>query len=379
MPQWAPQSLACLCISFLSFLCVFNGASLAMGQLVCAVPFDIAGDGYEVSVTDLSLWNLPIYIESVPVLSETATIQIWCGEGVMLQNVSFSLKQRHFLNPFSVCETVTIRVTPRFQNAGLWLRGNSPKRAFAAFITRALFICAVAAGFYLLFRRGKNNSVMRSILITQTSVILILDPLYLMSSFFPSLWIVHALVFCIGWWRAVVEIFAEYGPLVRMQKASVYRSFAAVPTVILLSVILMSKLLNTAFLAVVGLAGLLMVPTATVAFLVKARHISGMRALLVHMVSGAASLSVVYLVNLFKVVDTEFRDSLFCETLETSFAGAYALFQTIFQFGGSTRRPHTGTSQSTIRRYEAIDGMLDAIGDFGNDVNFALSSSSEPA
>ena len=372
MPQWAAPSLVWLCLSFLMFLALINGASFAMGKLVRAVPFEIVPLGYELNLTDVSVWNLPVYVEKVPPMDGETIIDIWCGDD--LQEEEPFRGRRYALDSFSVCENLKIRVSPTVKNMGVWVRGNSPRRCVVAFCTRALFLCVIAVGFYVMFQKGNNNSVMRSVLITQTSVILILDPLKLISTFFPSILFLHVFVSCIGWWRTVVEIFAEYGPLVRIQKASVYRNLAAIPTVLLLfSHFLYALSVNWTVIGFFGGVGVCMLPIAALVFLVKARRVSGMKTLVVHIVSGAMAMTVAYLVNVLRLIDDDFRESLFCDTVEISFVSAYAMFQTIFHFGGSTPKTHAPPPQSTFNRCETIDGMLDTMGDFDSSVKFMSS------
>ena len=365
------------CIVFLLFLIIFNIGSFMLGRLTKEIPFEPSGDKWESHVENLLMSNFPISIVSSPTLSDTSHISIFCGLKEEIHDRSVTLSGEFYLNAFSLCDDLRVEIWPKQEDTGLWIRGRLPLQNLVLFATRLVFIGVVSIAFYFLFRSGANNSFMRSILITQASVILILDPLELMSIFFPSIRFLHALLSCIGWWRAVAEIFAEYGPLLRQQKSSVYRTFAAVPSIILFIVIASERISRSVFvMSIIGYIGAFILPIAAVLFLIQARRVYERKALTVHVVSGAMAMTVAYLMKVLRVTDDDFRDSLFCETAEISFVGAYAMFQMIFQFGGSNSTPGLG-SQGQLNRYETIDGMLEAIGDFGNEINFQISDHEE--
>lgn len=379
MSQWKAQSLVILCVTFLAFLFIFNLGAFQLGKSVNPIPFQPSERGYEVNIANLSLSNLPISVESYPLSGKTSYISILCGDEAEVYDQIISLSEEYYLSLFSLCDRIKIEIWPKHENIGFWVRGHNPTHSLIVFLARAGFISATSIAFYLLFQSGKNNSVMRSILITQTSVILILDPLQLISTFFPSISLLHALISCIGWWRAVAEIFAEYGPLVRHHKNSTYRIIAAVPSLILFICVVsekMSRFSCPKFIFALGTVGACVLPIAAVVFLTKARHVSGMCTLAVHVISGTLTMSIAYIMKFMRNVHDDFRDSLFCEIAEISFVGAYAMFQTVFQFGESREKPSL-ISQGPMRRVESIDGMLDTMGDFGNTVTFDVSDSHE--
>ena len=234
---------------------------------------------------------------------------------------------------------------------------------------------------YFLFKSGKNNSVMRSTLITQTSVLLILDPLKYLITYLPnSIAFLHNVISSIGWWRATVEIFAEYGPLIR-HKGQYYRTFTAIPMAVLFLTTLSEKVSRYYFpfvAIVLGVFGGLILPISATLFLLKARNINGRNALFVHVISGTISMTVCYFMKFLRVINEEFKDSFLCNSVETSFVGCYALFQAVFQAGEATEqdRPfiysksgyfgkkiRTINEDDLVTGIKTIDGMLEKIPD----------------
>lgn len=65
----------------------------------------------------------------------------------------------------------------------------------------------------------------------------------------------------------------------------------------------------------------------------------------------------------------DFRESFLSESLEITFIGAYALFQTIFQTGES-KDESARLSPQSVNRFDKIDELLDVLGEIGDDARF---------
>lgn len=376
MSKWNLYSLIKLCTYFLVFLLFFNICSFFMGSFAESIPFVPTSKGYELTITNLSLNNLPISVESYPLSSSTPFLTIKCGEDEEILDQQFSLSSEYFLSVFSLCDTITIVVHPKIEGVGLWLRCHNPSKTHFSNIIHFSFLFFIGISLYFLFKNGKNDSIMRSTLITQTSILLILDPLKYLFSFLPNaLNFLHSIISSIGWWRATVEIFAEYGPLVR-RKTQYYKIFTLIPMTILLITTLSEKASRFYFpliATVLGIIGGLILPFASTFFLLKARNINGRNALFVHVISGTISMTVCYFMKIARVLNEDFKDSFLCESAETSFVGCYALFQAIFQVGETSdqRRPfmelknNANNSDKIESGIKLIDGMLEEIPDIG--------------
>lgn len=396
MSQWKLDSLIILCTSFLIFLLFFNVCSFFLGSMAESIPFAATSKGYELTISNLSLNNLPVSIESFPLSSFTPFLTIKCGDDEEITEKKFSLSTEYFLSVFTLCDTITIQVHPYVPNVGLWLRCHHPIKTHISVFIHFTFLSIIGLSLYFLFKNGKNNSVMRSTLITQTSILLILDPIKYLITFFPrSISFIHTIISSIGWWRCTTEIFAEYGPLIR-HKSQFYRSFSAIPTAILLIATFSEKASRYYFpflLTASGVIGGFILPIAATFFLIKARNINGRNALLVHVISGSITMTIAYFMKLLRAINEDFKDSFICDSIETSFVGCYALFQSIFQAGeGSAQeQPFFALKNynfdnpriSTINQDElvsgivTIDGMLDGIPDVGGAGGDALFDGTE--
>lgn len=390
MSQWKLYSLIQLCSCFLAFLLFFNICSFFLGSVAESIPFVPTSKGYQLTVTNLSLNNLPISVESFPLSSSTPFLTVKCGEDEEISEQQFSLSSEYFLSVFSLCDTITIDVHPKIPGVGLWLRCHNPNKGHFSSFIHFTFLFMIGVSLYYLFKNGKNNSVMRSTLITQTSILLILDPLKYLITYLPNpINFLHNIISSIGWWRATVEIFAEYGPLIR-RKTHYYKIFTLIPMTTLLLTTFSEKLSRFYFpilSAILGISGGLVLPFSAAFFLLKARNVNGRNALFVHVISGTISMTICYFMKFLRVVNEEFKDSFLCESVETSFVGCYALFQAVFQagetneqkqpffelknhnFGKKIRDLNENNTTSGIRE---IDGMLDVIPEVGSPGNEAI-------
>jgi hypothetical protein len=330
MPRWKPRSLLILCVSFVLFLLAFNVGSLFLPPLRFAIPFDSSARGYELTVSNLTRRNYPLCVEPYPPSAAICYLTMICGSQATVYNKPITLSSPHFLNAFSTCDLIKLDVWPNQRGTGLWFRGVSMSTALIQ-VSRAVFVIVVVAVFLFLFRRGRHNSAMRSILIIQISAIFMLDPPHLVISYAPWIGKLHPLALCVGWWRGAAEIFEEYVPILRVQRAGLYKLFTAVPSVILWIATFSeewSMFLFTAVISFFGTIGGLCLPVAAVYFFVTKEVTTQ-----IHVVSGTVAMTVVYFINLLKALSAEIKDAPIADTIEVSIIGSYALFQTVFQFG----------------------------------------------
>ncbi|EAX96281.1 hypothetical protein TVAG_324550 [Trichomonas vaginalis G3] len=371
MTQWKLRSLVILVVAFLAGLILFNAGAYLMGPKIQALPFTPTNRGYSIKVSNISFISLPVFIESYPLVDNTSYLSILCGEEAKINDNIISLTSEYNIGLLTLCKDMTVEVWPRNEKCGFWLKRNQPLFSFTVIFFRIIFLGIVGVTFYLLFSHNKNFSIMRSTLITQISCLLILDPIQLIYNFIPSISIIHNIISALGWWRASAELFAEYAPLVRTQY-TFYRNVMIAPSVILLFTTVFQGLCRYSFpnfMFLFGMCGFLVVPVLSTWFLFKAGSTSGKFALTIHIMSGMISLSVAYLMKILRNFNDDFRESILSETLEISFIGAYALFQTIFQTGESKDESARLLPQA-VNRYDKIDELLDVLGEIGDDARF---------
>ena len=374
MVQWKAKSLFLLVFVFLSSLIIFNFCAFSLGKSVSSLPFTPNSRGNSIHLENLSRKIIPLTVESYPLQDNTSYLSIWCGEEAQVNDYVISLKEIYHVSIFSMCRDMTIEIWPRHENVGFYVKSQKPLHSLIIIFTRIIFLIAISLTFYIFFTHNKNFSVMRSTLITHISCILILDPFALLINIMPSISIIHSIISTVGWWRASTELFAEYAPLVRPQ-TSFYKYIAAVPAVVLFfstALVNVCRFSHPAFMIRVATIGGMIIPITSIWFLIKAGHISGKTALTVHIIGGALALSVCYFMKFLYNCCEGFRESLFCQTLEISFIGGYALFQTVFQ-AGETQDESARLLPQKVKRYEKIDELLDILGDIGDDPHFDMS------
>lgn len=373
MVQWKPKSLFLLVSTFLVSLIAFNGAAFWLGPSISSLPFTPNSRGYSIHLENVSRKFVPLTVESYPLDSNSSYLSVWCGEEAEVNDYVISLKKTYYISIFSMCKDMTIEVWPRHENIAFYVKGQKFSHSFVVFITRAVFLVAIGFSFYTFFSHNKNFSVMRSTLITQISCMFILDPFALFQNILPSVSLIHCIVSSIGWWRACSEIFIEYGPLVKSQ-TTFYKYIAAVPAVFLFittSFETFCRYTFPNFMLLFGSFGGMIIPILTIWFLLKAGNTSGKTALTIHVVGGSFAMSICYFMKILYNCNEEFRESLVCQTLEISFVGAYALFQTVLQ-AGESRDESARLLPQNVRRYDKIDELLDVLGDIGDDPHFDL-------
>ena len=373
MVQWKAKSLFLLVFTFLTSLLIFNLCAFVLGKSISSLPFTPNSRGYSIHLENLSRKILPLTVESYPLSENTSYLSIWCGEEAEVNDYVISLKESYHVSIFSMCKDMTIEIWPRHSNIGFYAKSQKPIHSLIILLTRILLLSVISFTFYIFFSYNKNFSVMRSTLITQISCILIIDPFQIIQNILPSISIIHCIISTAGWWRACTELFAEYGPLVRPQ-ASFYKYISAIPSVILFFSTAMETMCRFSFpdfMLTLGIIGGFIVPIVAIWFLIKAGHTSGKTALTVHILSGTLSLSICYYMKILYNCSEAFRESLYCQTLELTFIGGYALFQAIFQAGESQDESARLLPQK-VRRYDKIDELLDVLGDIGDDPHFDL-------
>lgn len=232
MTQWKLRSLIILVVVFLAALIALNAGAFMMGPKIESLPFTPSNRGYSIKVGGISAAMLPVYIEPYPLVDNTSYLSIWCGEEAKVNDYVISLSGEYNIGLLTLCKTMTIEVWPRNEKCGFWVKRYQPLNSLFIVLLRLIFLGAVGGTFYILFSHNKNFSIMRSTLITLISCMLILDPVMIFYTFIPSISIIHYIISALGWWRASVELFAEYAPLVRSQ-STFYRNIMIAPAVIL--------------------------------------------------------------------------------------------------------------------------------------------------
>ena len=373
MVQWKAQSLFLLVFVFLISLIIFNTCAFSLGKSISSLPFTPNSRGYSIHLENFSRKIIPLTVESYPLQENTSYLSIWCGEEAQVNDYVISLKENYHVSIFSMCKDMTIEIWPRHENIGFYVKGQKPLHSFIIIFIRIIFLITISLTFYTFFSHNKNFSVMRSTLITHISCLLILDPFALLLNIMPSISIIHCIISTVGWWRATTELFAEYAPLVRPQ-TSFYKYIAAVPAVILFFCTALENACRFSipdFMFTLATIGGMIIPITSIWFLIKAGQTSGKTALTVHIVGGTLAFTTCYFMKVLYNCSECFRESLFCQTLEITFVGAYALFQTVFQ-AGETKDESARLLPQKVRRYDKIDELLDVLGDIGDDPHFDM-------
>jgi hypothetical protein len=286
----------------------------------------------------------------------------------MVTGRAISLSRNAYLGLFDLCEDVVITTSPVVHGSGQWLTIRRSAVTQWLWIDRDLMLVLVGGAFVFLFRNGKHFSVLRSVLVIQVCCFFMLDPVYIIIELFHSLHFCHAFLFSLFWWRSTSEVFLQYCPLIR-QKPIVYRGVIAVPAVVLL----LAALSRSQFLATVSLATASALPVLAIIFLVKAGSTQGKVTLIVHIVAGIGSMWIVFILNVFQILDSSLRDELVSQTLEITVIGAYALFQMIFQMG--ERSDEAEEHIAKPKKYEKIEEMLEALTHMDEEVRFEVAES----
>jgi len=376
MPQWKVQNMVFMVAFFIISLLVFNIAGFLLGSKIQLIPFIPTNRGYSIKLMNVSIANMPIYIDAYPPCTNVSYLSVWCGEEAEVNEHKISLASRYYMSVFSLCSQLTIEIWPRHDNIGVWLHGNYSRYCLLLESLRFLFCSIIGFSFYLFFSNNKNQSVMRSILITQASCLLMLDPLHFITSYFHGFSIIHSIISSAGWWRATVELFSEYGPLVRNSN-SFYRITMSVPSIFLVFISLSDKLSRFLFPNSVLYIGLVLgcaLPILSLWFLENAGNTSGKMALILHVMSGSITLSAFYFMTMMKQISDEFKSSLMCETIEISFVSVYCMFYTIFHTGDTKGESTSFLTQNSVRRYDKIDELLNILGENEDEAKFEESN-----
>jgi hypothetical protein len=268
---------------------------------------------------------------------------------------AFSLARNSHLGVLALCDDVAIAVEPLVHGSGLWRTVRRPSASRLLWIARYAALALVGAAFAFLFRSGRHASVLRSVLVVQACCFFMLDPLRALVELCHALSFIDSLMFALFWWRGASEVFLQYGPRAR-QPPAFYRSAVAVPA-------------GAALLALLAAAAVVIAVLAAV-FLAKVGETQGKATLTVHIVAGAGTMFLLFVVKVCRVLEAPLRDEFICQTIEITALGCYAFFQMIFQMG--ERNDEAEECIAKPKKYEKIEEMLEALTHLDDEVQFDL-------
>lgn len=384
MPQWSRKTLTTLLCSFLGFLFIFNFLASINGPISYYEPFQVTQTGFKLKTVNLKRRSYPV---SIIRFSENQTsklgITIFCNAKQLYSNYLISNAKPFTLGLHNYCPNYSIYVDPITPETSLFFRFQQPQlNAFLIFF-KILISAVIFISFFRLFSIGKNLSVLRSVLITQICVVFMLDPFEWISIVFPSLRFLHYIVFSFGWWRCTCEIFSEYIPLVR-QKTSLFKFMILIPlSTLILSFLFrnhnnQNSITKMALMILSNFAGLV-VPILGFWFIFKAGNTTGSSALIIHILSGVFVMSSIYFIEILMLSfenDINYNFPFVNLTIESSFLGAYAMFQIIFKVGETSDEseqylPHQQQPGGN-QKYEKIEELLESLEAIDDNVKFEL-------
>lgn len=384
MPQWSRKSLAILICSFTGFLFVFNLFASFNESILYYEPFKVTRSGFKLKTQNLKRGSYPISIIKFSD-SQTAELKmtIFCNAKQLYSNYLISTAKPFTLGLNHYCSNYTFYVDPLTPETSLFLRFQHPKLNLFMIFIKILFSAIIFIPFYRFFSLGKNLSVLRSVLIIQICVVMMLDPFEWISNIFPTLRIFHYILFCFGWWRCTCEIFAEYIPLLR-QKTSIFKYSIMIPLFGLILSFLFRNYYSQNYipkkiLVIISIFSGTVVPILGFWFIFKAGNTTGRPALIIHIFSGVIVMSAVYFIEILNLSfenEMTFDSSFLGHSIEASFLVAYAMFQTIFKIGETNDEseqylPHQ-QQQEGDHKYEKIEELLESLEAIDDNVKFEL-------
>ena len=376
MPQWNPKSLTLLICSFSGFLIIFNIFAFYVGTISKYFTFSCFYPSFSLTAKNLQPFSYPLYIVFKTHNEKQKEIQckLFSQEDAITINKNIQNGIEYFWKlPLGFSSSnLEISISPLILDTEVYLRVQNNFLMMVIIILRYIFIVAIGICFSILFKNGKNLSVLRSVLIIQICSIFMLDPLKILSELFPYFSMLHYFLFCLGWWRASCELFLEYAPLVR-QKASFFKYFNLVPCIsILFCYFYQEQIFHVRILAIsMCFASGSILIIICIWFIMKSGNISAKSTLIIHLTSGIIPLTFIYYIKVFSLLSESFRDSFFSYSAEISFLFVFAMFQFIFQNGESANDSNQRISnQQTNTKYEKIEELLESLTNLDDDVKF---------
>lgn len=384
MPQWSRKSLTILICSFSGFLFVFNFFASFKEPISYYEPFKVTRTGFKLKTQNLKRWNYPI---SIIKYAENQTAQhkltIFCNAKQLYSNYIISTAIPFTLGIHHYCSDYTFYIDQLLPETLLFFKFQQPKLNLFIVFSKIIFSAIIFISFYRLFSLGKNLSVLRSVLIIQVCVVMMLDPIEWISIIFPTFRVFHYILFCFGWWRCTCEIFSEYIPLLR-QKTSLFKYTITIPLFSLIFSFFFRNRYSQNFLAkkalvILSLLSGTVVPTLGLWFIFKAGNTTGRSALIIHIFSGVIAMSAVYFIEILYLSfenEMSFNFPFIGYSIEASFLVAYAMFQTIFKVGQTNDEseqylPHQ-QQQEGNHKYEKIEELLENLEAIDDNVKFEL-------
>lgn len=382
MPQWSRKSLTILICSFSGFLFVFNFFASFNGPISYFEPFQVTRTGFKLKTENLKRGSYPISIIKFSENQTKLKLTIFCNAKQLYSNYPISTAKPFTLGLHHYCANYTFYTDPLIPETSIFLRFQHPNLNLFIIYIKIIFSAIIFISFYRFFSLGKNLSVLRSVLIIQICVVMMLDPFEWISIIFPSLRIFHHILFCFGWWRCTCEIFAEYIAILR-QKTSVFKFMVTIPLCgLILSYLFRNyysqNYISKKALVVISIFSGTVVPTLGFWFIFKAGNTTGRSALLIHIFSGVIAISAVYFIEILNLSfenEISYDISFLGCSIEASFLCAYAMFQTIFKVGETNDEseqylPHQ--QQGGNHKYEKIEELLENLEAIDDNVKFEI-------
>lgn len=389
MAQWNPRSLTILICVSTAFLFTFNYFASFIGPLKYSQSFNPTPNGFSLNLNHLKLMHFPI---SIVGYSENQTAQfkatIFCGSKPIMNSKSISLISPYQIGFLQYNSNYKIFIEPAIPNTALFLELRDPILNIIIQILRFTFIFILFVIFFILFKNGKNFSVLRSVLIIQMMIIFMVDPFTFIGMCFPSLNFISYFIFSFAWYRCAIEVFNEYSVLVR-HNSLIFKILLSIPFFCQIVLYLVkgydpAHLIKYLFVLISTLAGFNIIALGCY-FIMKVGKTTGRSSLIIHITTSVLVLSMVYFISIMEYaynheLSFSFTGSFLCQTLQISFLGIFGLFQTVFQVGENEANsdsyiPRQLTQRKVGKKYEKIEELLESLESMNDTVKFDMTES----